>query len=54
MKTWIKIIGGSNYGYPYQVIGNPQFKTSVSLNLLQSGGISTGTAATVSINVTEA
>jgi len=34
--------------------GNPQFKTSVSLNLLQSGGISTGTAATVSINVTEA
>lgn len=22
----LKIIGGSNYGYPYQVISNPQFK----------------------------
>ena len=27
----IKIIGGSNYGYPYQVIGNPQFKTLADL-----------------------
>ena len=27
----IKIIGGSNYGYPYQVIGNPQFKSLADL-----------------------
>jgi len=27
----LKIIGGSNYGYPYRVISNPQFKTLADL-----------------------
>src|ERR1700740_3217905 len=27
----LKIIGGSNYGYPYQVIGQPQFKSLADL-----------------------
>src|SRR4249919_1756977 len=27
----VKIIGGSTYGYPYQVIGQPQFKTLADL-----------------------
>ena len=36
----IKIIGGSNYGYPYQVIGNPQFKTLTDLKGQKIAGAS--------------
>jgi len=42
----IKIIGGSNYGYPYQVIGNPQFKTLVDLRGQKIAGASLASITT--------
>ncbi|HMA82099.1 MAG TPA: ABC transporter substrate-binding protein, partial [Candidatus Binatia bacterium] len=42
----IKIIGGSNYGYPYQVIGNPQFKTLADLKGQKIAGASLASITT--------
>jgi len=42
----IKIIGGSNYGYPYQVIGNPQFKTLTDLKGQKIAGASLASITT--------
>lgn len=42
----IKIIGGSNYGYPYQVIGNPQFKTLADLKGQKIAGASVASITT--------
>ena len=42
----IKIIGGSNYGYPYQVIGNPQFKTLADLKGQRIAGASLASITT--------
>ena len=42
----IKIIGGSNYGYPYQVIGNPQFKTLADLKGQRVAGASLASITT--------
>ena len=42
----IKIIGGSNYGYPYQVIGNPQFKTLSDLKGQKIAGASLASITT--------
>ena len=42
----IKIIGGSNYGYPYQVIGNPQFKTLTDLKGQKIAGASIASITT--------
>src|SRR5687768_2078009 len=36
----IKIIGGSTYGYPYQVIGQPQFKSLADLKGQKIAGAS--------------
>ena len=44
----IKIIGGSNYGYPYQVIGNPQFK---SLNDLKGQKIAGASLASITTTI---
>ncbi len=44
----IKIIGGSNYGYPYQVIGNPQFKT---LNDLKGQKIAGASLASITTTI---
>ena len=42
----IKIIGGSNYGYPYQVIGNPQFKSLTDLKGQKIAGASLASITT--------
>ncbi|MGE5216758.1 MAG: ABC transporter substrate-binding protein [Chloroflexota bacterium] len=42
----IKIIGGSNYGYPYQVISNPQFKTLADLKGQKVAGASLASITT--------
>ena len=42
----IKIIGGSNYGYPYQVIGNPQFKSLADLKGQRIAGASLASITT--------
>jgi ABC-type nitrate/sulfonate/bicarbonate transport system substrate-binding protein len=42
----IKVIGGSNYGYPYQVIGNPQFKTLTDLKGQKIAGASLASITT--------
>jgi NitT/TauT family transport system substrate-binding protein len=42
----IKIIGGSTYGYPYQVIGNPQFKTLADLKGQKVAGASLASITT--------
>src|SRR5215467_223710 len=42
----IKLIGGSNYGYPYQVIGNPQFKTLTDLKGQKIAGASLASITT--------
>ena len=42
----IKIIGGSNYGYPYQVIANPQFKTLTDLKGQKIAGASLASITT--------
>jgi ABC-type nitrate/sulfonate/bicarbonate transport system substrate-binding protein len=42
----IRIIGGSNYGYPYQVIGNPQFKTLADLKGQRIAGASLASITT--------
>ena len=42
----IKLIGGSNYGYPYQVIGNPQFKTLADLKGQKVAGASLASITT--------
>ncbi|MGE5061060.1 MAG: ABC transporter substrate-binding protein, partial [Betaproteobacteria bacterium] len=42
----IKIIGGSNYGYPYQVIGNPQFKSLADLKGQKIAGASLASITT--------
>jgi NitT/TauT family transport system substrate-binding protein len=42
----IKIIGGSNYGYPYQIIGNPQFKTLADLKGQKIAGASLASITT--------
>lgn len=42
----IKLIGGSNYGYPYQVIGNPQFKTLADLKGQKIAGASLASITT--------
>ncbi len=42
----IKIIGGSNYGYPYQVIGNPQFKSLSDLKGQKIAGASLASITT--------
>jgi ABC-type nitrate/sulfonate/bicarbonate transport system substrate-binding protein len=42
----IKIVGGSNYGYPYQVIGNPQFKTLTDLKGQKIAGASLASITT--------
>ena len=42
----IKIIGGSNYGYPYQVIGNPQFKSLEDLKGQKIAGASLASITT--------
>jgi ABC-type nitrate/sulfonate/bicarbonate transport system substrate-binding protein len=44
----IKIIGGSNYGYPYQVIGNPEFKT---LNDLKGQKIAGASLASITTTI---
>ena len=44
----IKIIGGSNYGYPYQVIGNPQFK---SLNDLKGQKVAGASLASITTTI---
>jgi ABC-type nitrate/sulfonate/bicarbonate transport system substrate-binding protein len=44
----IKIVGGSNYGYPYQVIGNPQFK---SLNDLKGQKIAGASLASITTTI---
>ena len=41
----IKIIGGTNYGYAYQVIANPQFKTLADLKGQRIAGASLGERA---------
>jgi ABC-type nitrate/sulfonate/bicarbonate transport system substrate-binding protein len=42
----IKIIGGSNYGYPYQVISQPQFKTLTDLKGQKIAGASLASITT--------
>jgi len=42
----IKIIGGSTYGYPYQVIGQPQFKTLADLKGQKIAGASLSSITT--------
>lgn len=42
----IKIIGGSNYGYPYQVIGNPQFQSLADLKGQRIAGASLASITT--------
>lgn len=42
----IKIIGGSTYGYPYQVISQPQFKTLADLKGQKIAGASLGSITT--------
>jgi ABC-type nitrate/sulfonate/bicarbonate transport system substrate-binding protein len=42
----IKIIGGSTYGYPYQVIGQPQLKTLADLKGQKIAGASLGSITT--------
>lgn len=42
----IKIIGGSTYGYPYQVIGHPQFKSLADLKGQKIAGASLASITT--------
>ena len=42
----VKIIGGSNYGYPYQVIGQPQFKSVADLKGQKIAGASLASITT--------
>lgn len=42
----LKIIGGSNYGYPYQVISQPQFKTLADLKGQKIAGASLASITT--------
>jgi NitT/TauT family transport system substrate-binding protein len=42
----LKIIGGSNYGYPYQVIGQPQFKSLADLKGQKIAGASLASITT--------
>jgi ABC-type nitrate/sulfonate/bicarbonate transport system substrate-binding protein len=42
----IKIIGGSTYGYPYQVIGQPQFKSLADLKGQKIAGASLASITT--------
>lgn len=42
----IKVIGGSNYGYAYQIIGNPQFKTLADLKGQKIAGASLASITT--------
>jgi ABC-type nitrate/sulfonate/bicarbonate transport system substrate-binding protein len=42
----LKIIGGSNYGYPYEVISHPQFKTLADLKGQRIAGASLASITT--------